>query len=175
MHIVRPTVEQIAARKWEIKRRYARKAKVGRRTRGMAAIRLAELTRWLDDTIGAGVELEPCDASVVIVRVFAHHMAGLPDAGRRIASWLADRAAWINGVDRERLIAEVVGYPLRYTADKLAWKIRLTDEQRTRLKIRTIGAIDCNKEQRKARRNRLKAEREKRRRAVKRQQAVSSI
>jgi hypothetical protein len=162
----RPTPAQIAARKYEIKRRYSRKAKVGKRTRSMAAIRLADLTRWLDDAIGAGVEIEPSDQSIAIVRLFAHHMGGLPDASRRIVSWLGDRAPWVKGADRERLISEVVACPLKWSADKLAWKIGLTDAKRSELKITTIGAVDCSREQRAQRRKQRNAERNRTRRAA---------
>lgn len=138
----------------------------------MAAIRLAELTRWLDDAIGQGVELEPCQASADIARLFAHHLGGLPESPRRITSWLADRAPWIKGADRERLIKEVTQCPLKWSADKLSWKIRLTDAKRSELKIRTIGAIDCNQNQRLARRRLKHAERQRLARAAK---AVRSI
>ncbi len=141
----------------------------------MAAIRLAELTRWLDDTHGAGVELEPSEQSIRIARIFAHHMGALPDTGRRIVSWLGDRAPWIKGADRERLISEVTQCALKWNADKLAWRIGLTDEQRSRLKIKTIGAIDCNKDQRKARDKAKRAERERQRRAARRTTSVPCI
>lgn len=168
MTIRRPDPKLIAARKWEIKRRYEQRPKVGRRSRSMAAIRLAELTRWLDDAIGPGVELDECQHSADLARLFAHHMGGLPDAPRRIGSWLGDRAPWIRGADRERLITEVVQCPLKWAADRLAWKLRLTDAKRTELKITTIGAIDCSKDQRQARRRKAKAAREKSRRAANR-------
>lgn len=171
----RPTPAIIAARQWEIKRRYSRKVAVGKRTRSMAAIRLADLTRWLDDAFGQGVELEPSEQSIVIARIFAHHMGGLPEAGRRIVSWLGDRAPWIKGADRERLISEVTQCPLKWSADKLAWKIRLTDATRSRLKITTIGAIDCSKEQRAERRKQRNAERNRTRRATQRAARVSTI
>jgi hypothetical protein len=141
----------------------------------MAAIRLAELTRWLDDTHGAGTELEPGPDAVAIARIFAHHLGGLPDAPRRIVSWLGDRAPWIKGIDRERLVSEVTQCPLKWSADKLAWKIRLTDAKRTELKITTIGAIDCNADQRKARDKARRAERERNRRAAIRANRVPSI
>jgi len=144
----RPTPEQIAARKWEIRRRYSTKAKVGKRTRSMAAIRLAEITKWYNDVHGAGAELEPCERSIEIARIFAHHMGGLPDAPRRIMAWVLSYAPWLEHIERERLISQVVQCPIKWSADKLAWRIRLTMEQRTRLKITTIGAIDCNREQR---------------------------
>lgn len=171
----RPTPQQIAARKWEIKRRYSRKAKVGKRTRSMAAIRISELTRWLDDTHGAGVELEPSDQSIAIVRLFAHHMAGLPDMPRRVTAWLDRYAPWLTLASREVLISECAACPLKWSADKLAWKIRLDDATRARLKIKTIGAIDCNREQRKARDKAKRAERERNRRAAQRASRVPYI
>ena len=166
--VFRPSPQQIAARKWEIKRRYSRKAKVGKRTRSMAAIRLSELTRWLDDAYGAGVELEPDATSETILRVFAHHLGGLPDAPRRITAWCDRYTPWLGLRSREILIREVVSCPIKYSADTLAWKIRLTDAKRTQLKITTIGAIDCNRDQRKARDKAKRAERERNRRAAKR-------
>lgn len=163
----RPSPEQVAARKYEIAKRYKRKAaKAGAasRSRGMAAIRLAELTRWLDDAFGHGVELEVGDRGYRIVRIMAHHLGGLADAPRRITSWIAVYAPWISPRDRERLIRECVECPIRWSADKLAWKLRLTEADRARLKIRTIGAIDCNREQRLARAKARRADRDAKRR-----------
>lgn len=174
MKLTRPSAQQISARKFEIARRYSRKSKVGKRTRSMAAIRLAELTRWLDDTQGAGVELEPSDHSVTIARIFAHHMAALPDTPRRVTAWLDRYTPWLTLASREVLIAECAACPLKWSADKLAWKIHLTDDQRARLKITTIGAIDCSREQRAERRKHRNAERNRIRRAAKRDR-VSTI
>lgn len=156
----RPSPDLVAARLWEIKRRYASKAKVGKRTRSMAAIRLAELTRWLHDTNGAGVELEPSEQSILIVRIFAHHMGALPDMPRRVTGWIERYAPWVSLAGREVLISEVAAKPLKWSADVLAWKLGLKDEQRARLKIRTIGAIDCSKEQRAERRKAKRKERD---------------
>jgi hypothetical protein len=172
----RPSPEVIAARKWEIRRRYAKKnPKVGKRSRGMAAIRLAELTRWLDDKYGAGIELEPDSHSETILRVFAHHLGSLPDAPRRITAWCDCYTPWLTLKSREILISEVLASPLKWSADKLAWKIRLTDAKRTELKITTIGAIDCTAHQRAERRRKDAADRQRTRRAAKRKQAVHSI
>jgi hypothetical protein len=160
----RPTPSELAALKLEIAQRYKRQANKAagqrNRSRGMAAIRLAELTRWLDDTFGQGVELEPNAQGELIVRIFAHHFGALRDAPRRFTSWILIYAPWLGLRSRERLIREATEHPIKWSADKLAWKIRLTDEQRTRLKVRTIGAIDCSKEQREARRKAKRAERD---------------
>lgn len=168
----RPAADVVAARKWEIKRRYQRKAKVGKRTRSMAAIRLAELTRWLDDTFGHGIELEPSDESIAITRIFAHHMGALPDMPRRVQAWIERYAPWLSLASQEALIAQVGQKPLKWSADKLAWKLRLTDAKRTQLKIRTIGAIDCSAEQRKARRKEQHAARQRLRRVAQRAQHI---
>lgn len=171
----RPTPELVAARKWEIKRRYENHAKVGKRSRPMAAIRIAELQRWLGDVVGAGAELEPSDWSADIARIFVHHFVVLADGNRRAAEWLSTYCPWIERRDREHMITEANHCPLKWSADKLAWKIRLTDAKRTELKITTIGAIDCGKDQRKARDRAKRAERERNRRAAQRAGRVPSI
>lgn len=177
----RPTPERLATLKIEIDQRYRRQAREAasrqpeRRSRGMAAIRLAELTRWLDDTFGKGVELQPSTASYAIVRIFAHHLGTLKAADRRIMGWINMYAPWISLRDRERLITEVSECSMKWSADKLAWKLRLTDAKRTELRIKTIGAIDCNKEQRLARRRQLRAIRDKARNQAKKAKRSPSI
>lgn len=171
----RPSPDVIRAKKIEIKRRYEQHAKVSKRSRGMAAIRISELTRWLNDMIGAGAELEPCEWSAGIARIFVHHFVVLADGNRRAADWLNTFAPWIERRDREYLISEANHCPLKWSADKLAWKIRLTDAKRSELKITTIGAIDCNADQRKVRARQRRAAREKARRAAKRAARVPTI
>ncbi len=147
-----PPTKKLDALKWEIKRRYERKAKVGKRTKGMAAIRIAELTRWLNSEIGEGVELDPSEWAETVAHVFVHHLVTLADGNRRAANWLVERCSWITVPDREYLITEANHCPIKWSADKLAQKIGLTDAKRTELKITTIGAVDVTKEQRAARR-----------------------
>lgn len=113
------------------------------------------------------MELDPCEPSVRVVKIFAHHLGALPDAPRRITRWCDTYAPWISPRDLERLISEVLDCPLKWSADKLAWKIRLDDATRTRLKIRTVGAYDVTKEQRLARRKAKRAERDRKRRPIK--------
>lgn len=171
----RPSPAKLAALRFEIDQRYKRKAaKSGQRSRsrGMAAIRLAELTRWLDDTFGQGVELEAGKHAYQIVRIFGHHLGVFPDAPRRITVWCSTYAPWISPRDLERLIRECVEHPIKWKADKLAWKLPLNDATRTRLKIRTIGATDCNQAQRQSRAKARRAERDAKRRPRKRQQPI---
>ena len=132
----------------------------------MAAIRLAELTRWMDDVFGAGVELDPSTRSEDIVRMFVHHFPPLRDGSRRAAEWVQIYAPWISLRDREHMITEASQCQIFWSADKLGWKLGLTDEQRSRLKITTIGAIGISKDMRAARRAAAKRERERQRRAA---------
>lgn len=149
----RPSPAQIALRKREIAKRYARKASksFSKKPRTTAALRLRDLTRLLDDRFGK-MTVPESDEGLECVRIVAHHLGGLTDAPRRITSWISVCAPWLPIPERERLISEVSENRLRWSADKLAWKLRLTDADRTRLHITTIGAIDCNSDQRKARR-----------------------
>lgn len=149
----RPSAEQVALRKREIAKRYARKASksFNKKPRTTAALRLADLTRYLDDRFGK-MTVPESDEGVEFARIVAHHLGGLTDAPRRISSWIATCAPWLPIPERERLISEVSENRLRWSADKLGWKLRLTDATRSRLGITTIGAIDCNRDQRKARR-----------------------
>lgn len=124
----------------------------------MAAIRIAELQRWLGDIIGAGAELEPGKWSADIARIFVHHFVVLADGNRRAADWLATYCPWIDRRDSEAMITEANHCPLKWSADKLAWKIRLTDAKRTELRITTIGAVDVSREERTRRRKARQAE-----------------
>lgn len=171
----RPTPELIAARKWEIKRRYEHHLKVSKRSRGMAAIRISELTKWMHERFGAGVELEPSDQAETIIRIFAHHFLCLPHGPRRVSSWFDRYCPWLSLRDREYLISEATHSPLKWSADKLAWKLRISDEQRSRLKLKTIGAFDCNKEQRAQRRKAKQAELQRILRAKRKADCVNSI
>lgn len=171
----RPSPELIAARKWEIKRRYEHRAKVGKRSRGMAAIRIAELTRWMRDTYGDGVELEPSDRTEMVIRIFAHHFMCLPDGARRLTSWFGECCPWLALRDREYLIGEATRTPLKWTARKLGWKLRLNDDQRTRLKITTIAPYDLTPEQLATRRKQRRAELMRNLRATRKQASVNTI
>jgi hypothetical protein len=69
----------------------------------------------------------------------------------------------------------VTSCPLKWSADKLGWKLRLSDVDRTELKIRTIGAFDCSREQRAARRKAKQAELQRTLRAKRKADRVNSI
>lgn len=152
------TQAQVQLERREIAKRYRKRGKPSLRGAWLAAIRIAELTRWLDLTNGAGTELDPDDkASETIIRVFVHHLVVLKDGTRRASDWLMLYAPWLTLRSREALISEAAHCTIHWTADRLAWKLGIRDAIRTELEFTTIGAIDCSKEQRAKRRKAMQA------------------
>ena len=65
------------------------------------------------------------------------------------------------------LAKRIIANPCMWSADKLAWRMRLTFAERTAFGVKTIGSIDKNKEQRAALRKQKDAEAARLRRAEK--------
>lgn len=140
----------------------------------MAAIRLAELTRWLDAVHGPG-QIEPGEQGELITRIFVHHLIGLPHGARRAADWMASRVPWIALRSREALITEAGYCPIKWKARTLGWKLRLTAEQRASLKITTIAPIDMTDGDMLAARKARQAASQRALRAARRQARVTTI
>lgn len=107
----------------------------------MAALRVAELTRLLAARYGDA--LPDDDAGRDDAVLVCHHLARR--AGNpvdRIFAWLEQRAPWMAADERADIAGRVTANPLRWRADTLAHRLRLTVDERTRLGIKTIGAID---------------------------------
>lgn len=130
-----------------------------RRPVTMVALRLAELNRVLTDRHGGEV-LADDDAGRDDVELVAHHLGQTQDPARRIASWIGLRAPWMREPEAETIIAHVIAKPIRWRADTLAKRLNLTDAERGRLRIKTIGAVDLDREQRAARRRDRKRDRD---------------
>lgn len=118
----------------------------------LVGLRVRDLNRLL--TARYGEQLPNDDAGRDDVRIVCHHLAQYADGNpaRRIASWIRLRAPWMTVVELEQLTVECLTKPTRWRADKLAWRMRLTEQDRQTLGITTIGAIDCGKQQRTKRR-----------------------
>ena len=149
MHIVRPPAQVVRARKREIARRYRAK----RRGRGyepltFAAIRVSQINRLIEHRHGP--QLPDTDDAETYIRVALDHLAKLRDPSPRVRDWLTHYAPWLALQSRERLISDAIEHPLRYGADKLGWKLRVTKAERTALNLTTIGAIDQTKAERRA-------------------------
>lgn len=143
-----------------IARRYEHKSPKPRKPFSLCSLRIAELRRLFQARFG--YVLPDDNIGREHARAMAHHLAQRPgDAGHRIKMFLEIWAPWMSPAEVPGLIRTIVNRPRKFTADRLATLLALTDVERTRLRITTIGAIDLTKAERKARRS--KRDRERRR------------
>jgi hypothetical protein len=104
------------------------------------------LFRW-------GPTLPDDDAGRDDATVMAHTIAQFPgDASHHIEMFLEVAAPWMTRQDVAAVLATVLAKPLRFRADTLGARLGLREVERSRLRIRTIGAIDLTKAERLARR-----------------------
>lgn len=116
----------------------------------IAALRLHDLARLFRARYG--VTLPDDDAGRDDMMVAVNHLASLAHPKRRIENWLDLWAPWLSRAESQTIIAAAILEQHHWTADQLAWRMRLTDADRTALGITTIGAVDCSKSQRTKRR-----------------------
>jgi hypothetical protein len=104
------------------------------------------------------------DAGRADLRLMADHLAQIDP--RQIRPWATTWLPTLTSAELDALV-EQVGTGKRWKADALARELGLDDETRTRLKIKTIGAVDCGKAKRmtRRRRKRIAADRERRAKA----------
>jgi hypothetical protein len=153
----------------------ARRAEIQRERRrrpvSIVTLRLAELNRLLTDRHGGEV-LADDDAGRDDVMIVAHHMASCTGGQpRKTAAWIALRAPWMASGEVEAIIAGAIAKPRRWRADTLAKRLNLTEADRRRLRITTIGAVDFNQAARHARQKARKKARDRQRAAAKRTSA----
>jgi hypothetical protein len=139
----------------EIERRYAwheAQRRDANPSRILTITRVRELERVFADTYGSCL---PDDDSgwddLVIMANHLAHFGGSPERiVARIVEW-ASTCAPTFPTDKVTARAKLIAAnPCKWTADKLAWRLGLTMERRTMLKIKTIGAIDVKREDRPA-------------------------
>jgi hypothetical protein len=136
---------RVKARRAEVARRYRKRKRD--RPLSMAVLRIAELRRLFRSRYGD--VLPDDDAGRDEALVMAHHLVRRSgDPCRRIAAWLELQAPWMAQAELAELITSVLSRPLRWRADKLAVRLNLTDAERRRLRITTIGAADKTKAER---------------------------
>jgi hypothetical protein len=123
------------------------------------SVRVADIRRWLHHLYG--FTLPNNDAGRDAAFVMCCHLARCPDAPKRIRNWLSLLAPWMPPSEREALLARVIARPFRWSADVLAHVLGgVTDDDRQRFSLGTIGAVDVPKAEREARRRERKRERD---------------
>lgn len=116
----------------------------------IAALRMHDLARLFRARYG--VVLPDDDAGRDDIEVAANHLASLAHPKGRIIKWIRLWAPWMSVAEQDDIIAAAITSQKHWTADQLAWRMRLTDADRSVLGITTIGAIDCPKAERTERR-----------------------
>jgi len=113
----------------------------------MSAIRIAELNRLFEARHGK--ILPDNELGRECVWIAANHLILLPGVpSARFFDWAKERAPWLTAAELEQLLADAASKTQTWTADSLAWRLKLNYADRQALKIKTIGATDCNKWQR---------------------------
>ena len=132
---------------------------VGRLAKPSDRLRRAEVGRLLHDRYGDGRPLPDTTDTRRDAGVMLEHLAYLPP--RYLQIWIADNAPWCTTA----MVKLAMRKRVSLKADAVGRRLCLTSADRNRLKIRTIGAIDCTKDERAELRKQKRAAREKVRRA----------
>ncbi|MFG1290638.1 hypothetical protein [Xanthobacter versatilis] len=127
---------------------------------GLRHLRLAELKRLILARHGRG-GADTDDAGLYLAFA-AHHLLDAP-AIREFARRFTPGAP---AVEIEEAVDAALSGPRRYTADEAASALAVKNEERERLGLRSIGAVDCDADARKAERRRKDAEAKRAQRAA---------
>jgi hypothetical protein len=128
----------------------ARRPRHGRSEPSQAALRCADLARFLSHVYGPLVSDD--DAGRDDAFVMLHHLAWRGENRVGLRWWLGRCCPWMGEQEAVDLAENVIAEPRKWTADELGKRLGLTDKLRTGLGITTIGAADVSKEERLARR-----------------------
>ena len=145
----------------EIARRYKAK-EANKPPISMVALRIAELRRLFYARYGRTLPDDDAGRDDLVVMV--HHLARRDADPRRIHNWIELHAPWMSAEEANEKVRFVIARPIKWRADKLAQRLRLTEAERRRLRICTIGAIDMTKLERKQARRRRQRQRDQNRR-----------
>lgn len=141
--------------------RYYSTRQKGKRKRStpmqIVALRIADLSTLFRSRYG--ITLPDDDAGRDDIRLAVDHLAALAHPARAITRWLETWAPWMTLAEHREVIADGIADQRHWKADALAWRLRLTREERMQLGITTIGAIDHGKAARTKRRKDLDRER----------------
>jgi hypothetical protein len=138
----------------EIRRRYAALREKYRNEadqfRFITFLRIGDLEGIFEDRYGLHLPDDDAgwDELIVMANHLAHYGGATATIVGRIVEWAALHAPTIATDRVAALASKVAARPIKWSADKLAWRMRLTMEDRTRLGITTIGAFDVGKKDR---------------------------
>lgn len=145
-----------------------RKADGKRRTtpQQIVALRLRDFATLFRSRYG-GTTLPDDDSGRDDIEPVIHHLAALKQPARKARAWLELWAPWLTLGEQRTIISNGIASARAWRADQLAWRYRVTREERTMLGLTTIGAIDHGK----AARTKRRRERDRQRKAQARRAA----
>jgi hypothetical protein len=151
-----PQARLIKAKLAEVRDRYAKR----RRERDpppLAALRMRDLETIFERRYGRHLPAD--DVGHDCAWIAANHLANLPrgDQTTNVIKWLARWAPWMTQHEMDALAIQAIEHNIRWKADKLGKRLRLTDGDRSAWCIRTIGAIGIVRDPTKDERLRLDA------------------
>jgi hypothetical protein len=123
----------------------------------IAALRMHDFDKLFRSRYGG--PLPDDDSGRDDIEPVIHHIASLPQPGRRAAAWLEHWAPWLTLWEQRKIISEGIASAKAWKADALAWRYRVTNQERTLIGLTTIGAIDHGKAARTKRRRQRERER----------------
>lgn len=138
--------------------RQKRKRNGRRSPRQLVSLRLHDLAKLFRHRYG--VELPDDDAGRDDLAVAINHIVCLLYPRRHAANWIDLWAPWLSAAEQRRIVDLAIADTQYWTADELAWRLRVTKEERRMLGLTTIGAIDETTGDRAARRLEKQRERQ---------------
>src|SRR5882724_6348817 len=123
----------------------------------LVTLRLHDLARIFRSRYG--LTLPDDDAGRDDLEVAINHLASLARPRKHMSDWIDLWAPWLTGQEQRQMIGDAIANTQHWKADQLAWRLRLTAEERKVLGVTTIGAVDENKAARTRRRRKLDRER----------------
>lgn len=125
-------------------KRAAKEANKGRQKAPFLSLRLSELERLARYSFGANVP--DTSSGRAAITAMLEYVARIN--GREVAlQWIHSRAPWASR-EAAAMVERAIDAKVQ-TADELAWRIGLSWQDRSRLRIRTIGAVGTTTQTRK--------------------------
>lgn len=143
------------------------------RTAKLATLRYRECLKIALDRYGP--ELPDDDAGRDDALLLLAHLAAIggDDAERRMDDFIELRCPWMSPAEAAKIKIAACSTWIAFTADEMAEKLNLTMHDRSRLGLRTIGAVDCDAAGRKALRLQRQRERQRQYRKERRERPKS--
>jgi hypothetical protein len=107
------------------------------------------------------------DAGRDDLAIALNHLACLAHPRGHITRWIGIWAPWLTVAETAEIVQPILANPKRWSADSLAWVLKVTKEERAMLGLTTIGAMGETKSSRTKRRQQRDRQRKANQRRIK--------